>query len=188
MSEALRLMLRPGPEYSARVAASRGASWARALTVPGLLTLLFGIVTSVAATGRVVGSIIASQALCWSFVPALQFVAGSMLIASASGRPVTFPRAMELLFAAHGPWSLWLVAMAAMQMAFPSQVAVLLTFIVPAVWTAVILSAFGREVLGLSATAARRRVLAHQLATLVLILVYIEFATRLSVRLIGAFQ
>ena len=181
-------MLRPAAEYSERVAASGDASWARALTVPVLLTLLFGIVTSIAATGRVVVSLVASQALCWSFVPALQFATGSMLIASVSRRPVTFPRAVELLFAAHGPWSLWLVVMSAMQVAFPSQAGVLLTFIVPALWTAVILSAFGREVLGLPAASARRRIVAHQAATLTAILIYIELATRLSVRLIGAFQ
>ena len=53
--------------------------------------------------------------------------------------------------------------------------------------TAVMLMAFGREVLGLSRRAARVRVWAHQAATIVLIVGYIELATRLSVRILGAF-
>jgi hypothetical protein len=58
--------------------------------------------------------------------------------------------------------------------------------VVPAVFTAVLLTAFSREVLGLSPHAARWRVVAHQTVTVLLILTYIELATRLSVRIIGA--
>ena len=52
--------------------------------------------------------------------------------------------------------------------------------------TAVMLAAFGREVLGLSGREARIRVFAHQAVTILLIVAYIELATRLSVRIIGA--
>ena len=56
----------------------------------------------------------------------------------------------------------------------------------PLAITAFMLGAFGREVLGLSGREARIRVFAHQAVTVLLIVAYIELATRLSVRIIGA--
>ena len=187
-SDALRLMLRPAAEYSARVAASLDAKWAEAISVPLLLALLLGIVTSVATTGRVVASLLLSQTVCWSFVPALQLGTGSLLIASAPRRRVTFPRAVELLFAAHGPWSLWLVATGVLQSVFPDQNLALASSLIPWTWTAWMLTAYGREILALTPAQSRLRVLAHQGAAVLLILTYMELGSRLSVRLIGVFQ
>jgi hypothetical protein len=115
-------------------------------------------------------------------------VTGSILIGMVPDRPVTFPRALELLFAAHGPWSLWLVTMGVQQSAFPDQNLVLASSLIPGTWTAWMLSAYGREVLGLTPAGSRARVLAHQAATVFLILLYMELGSRLSVRLIGVFQ
>ena len=185
LSEAVALMLRPSREYQWRVGQSRTAPWPRALIVPGLLTLLFGIVTSAAATGRVVASLVVSQTICWTFVPVLQFVTGSGLIGASPNRLVTFPRAIELLFAAHGPWSLWLVAIGVAQMLTPNQNVVILSAAVPGIWTAWILLAFSHDVLGLPAGRGRLAVFLHQAATVLLILAYVEFASRLSVRAIG---
>ena len=187
-SDALRLMVRPAAEYSARVARSRDSAWVHAISVPVLLVGLLGIVTSMATTGRVVASLVISQAVCWSFVPVLQFATGSMLIGSAPERPVTFSRAVELLFAAHGPWSLWLIVMGLLQTVSPSQDMAKLSALIPTAWTGWMLLAYGRNVLGLSAQQARTRVLFHQAMTMLLIVAYFELATRLSVRLIGAFQ
>jgi hypothetical protein len=187
-SDALRLMLRPTAEYSARVAMSRDATWARAILVPLLLVLVLGIVTSVATTGRVVASLVISQAVCWSFVPALQLATASMLIGSAPERSVTLSRAVELLFAAHGPWSLWLVVTGVLQSLLPDQNLALASSLIPGTWTAWMLSAYGREVLGLTPAQSRARVVAHQAITVLLILTYMELGSRLSVRLIGVFQ
>lgn len=145
--------------------------------------MVMGIVTAVAAAGRVPLTLVVSQVVCWSFVPLLQCVTASALIGASPGRRVTFGRAFELLFAAHGPWSAWLIAVAAMQLLLPSQYLVILTAALPAAWTALMLAAFGREVLGLSPWAARFRVVAHQLATMLLIVGYIEITTRVSMRL-----
>jgi hypothetical protein len=187
-SDALRLMLRPAAEYSARVARSRESAWVRAISVPVLLAGLLGIVTAVATTGRVVVSLVVSQAVCWTFVPVLQLATGSMLIGSARDRPVTFSRAVELLFAAHGPWSLWLVAMGVLQSVSPNQNLVLSSSLIPFTWTGWMLFGYGRTVLGLTPRQSRTRVGAHQVATVFLILVYVELASRLSVRLIGVMQ
>jgi hypothetical protein len=187
-SDALGLMLRPVREYRRHLAHARDAPWWRALFVPGLVALLLGIVTSAAATGRVVASLVVSQTLCWSFVPALQLITGSTLIAASRERRVPFARALELLFAAHGPWSLWLVAIGALQTVPVNQSFLLVSTLAPATWTTWLLLAYSREVLGMPAGKARLRVLAHQMATGLLIVSYVELASRLSVRLIGALQ
>lgn len=181
-------MVRPVREYRRRVSEARDAPWWRALIVPALLAGLLGVVTAAAATGRVVAALVLSQTLCWSFVPVLQLMTGSMLIATGRERRVSFARGVELLFAAHGPWSLWLVAIGTLQTVTPNQNVVFVTALAPAAWTAWLLLAFSGEVLGWPAGRARVRVLAHQAATVLLILGYMELGSRLWVRVIGAFQ
>jgi hypothetical protein len=186
-SDAVRLMLRPAAEYSRRVAAAEDVSWLRALKLPALIAAMFGLLNSTAAAGHVSATLVASEIAAWSFVPLLQLLTGAALIASARARRVTFPRAIELLFAAHAPWSLWLVAGSIFQSIRPDPYIGIGSGVVPLAISAVMLAAFGREVLGLSGREARVRVFAHQGATMLLIVAYIEFATRLSVRIIGAF-
>jgi hypothetical protein len=108
------------------------------------------------------------------------------LIASAGARRVTFPRAVELLFAAHLPWSLWLVAATVFQTVRPDPYIVIGSGAVPLAVTVVLLAAFGREVLGLTSREMRVRLFVHHATTVMLIVAYIELATRLSVRIIGA--
>ena len=55
-------------------------------------------------------------------------------------------------------------------------------------WTAWILLAYSREVLALPVGHAWVRVAVHQAVTVLLILTYLELATRLSVRVIGLWQ
>jgi predicted permease len=187
-SDAVRLMLAPASEYRARLAERPPASWLRALTVPALVAVLLGLTTATAAAGHVSVRLVLSEILSWSFVPLLQLATGAMLIRSARARTVRTARAIELLFAAHGPWSLWLVGTALWQLSGPSLKAVIASAVVPHAATAYLLLVYGREVLGLTRSQARRRVFAHQTATVVLILLYIELATRLSLRIIGAFS
>ena len=182
----MNFMLRPAPEYARSAAAADDGSWPRALRVPALVAVMLGLLNATAAAGHVSATLVASETVAWSFVPVLQLLTGAGLIASAGVRRVTFPRAMELLFAAHLPWSLWLAAAAVFQTIRPDPI-VIASGVVPMAATAVMLMAFGREVLGLSRREARVRVCVHQAATIVLIVGYIELATRLSVRIIGAF-
>ena len=175
-----------GHEYARLLAAAQDASWPRALKLPALLAVMLGLLNSTAAAGHVTATLVASEIVAWSFVPLLQLLTGAVLIASAKTRRVTFPRAIELLFAAHAPWSLWLVATTLFQTINPDPYIVIGSGVVPMALTAFMLAAFGREVLGLSGREARIRVFAHQTATILLIVAYIELATRLSVRIIGA--
>jgi hypothetical protein len=186
-SAAVRLMLRPAHDYAQRAAAAQDASWLRALKLPALLAAMLGLLNSTAAAGHVSATLVASEIGAWSFVPLLQLMTGAALIASAKKtRRVTFPRAIELLFAAHAPWSLWLVAVTIYQTIGANPYIVIGSGVVPLAITAFMLGAFGREVLGLSGREAMVRVFAHQAVTILLIVAYIELATRLSVRIIGA--
>ena len=185
-SAAVKVMLDPGGEYARLVAAPDDASWLRALKMPALLAVMLGLLNATAAAGHVTASLVASEIVAWSFIPVLQLLTGSALIASAAGRRVTFPRALELLFAAHLPWSLWLVVTTVLQTVNPDPYIVIGSGVVPMAATVALLLAFGREVLSLNGREARVRVFAHHAATALVIVGYIELATRLSVRIIGA--
>jgi len=185
-SAAVKVMLRPGIEYARIVSESDDGTWLRALKIPALLAVMLGLLNATAAAGHVSASLVASEIVAWSFIPILQLLTGAGLIASARARRVMFPRAVELLFAAHLPWSLWLVAATVFQTVNPDPGIVIGSGVVPLAATVVLLLAFGREVLGLNSREARVRVFAHQAATVLLIVAYIELATRLSVRIIGA--
>ena len=185
-SAALKVMLHPGTEYARLVAEPDHGTWLRALRIPALLAVMLGLLTAVAAAGHVSASLVASEIVAWSFIPVLQLLTGAGLIASAGPRRVAFPRAVELLFAAHLPWSLWLVVTTVFQTIRPDPYIAIGSGVVPMAVTVVLLLAFGREVLCLTGREARVRVFAHQAATVLLIVAYIELATRLSVRIIGA--
>ena len=185
-SPAVLVMLAPRREYKAAIAVPSRTTWRHALTVPALLAVLLGIITSVAATGRVTASLVISQTLAWSFVPILQLLNAIAFVGFIRNRSISVARGVELLFAGHGPWSLWLIGVAAVLTVSPNYVKLLATAIVPAAWTSWIIAGFAREVLGLSKARARLQALAHQLVTLLLILLYVEWATALSVRLSAA--
>lgn len=186
MSDAVRLMLAPEHEYRVRLAQRRPISWLRALWMPVLLAIMLGLLNATAAAGHVSFGLVVDEIASWSFVLLLQLLTGAALIASAPERRVSFPRSIELLFAGHAPWSLWLVAASVFQTINPNPYIVVASGAVPMVVTAILLMAFAREVLGFSPSAARQRVLVHQAVTAVVILGYIELATRLSVRILGA--
>jgi len=181
-------MRAPAIEYQRRVADAPTGRWPRALVTPVLVALVLGISTSIAGLGRVTVSLVLGSALCWSFVVILQLVTGLALIASAPARRVNLPRAIELLFDAHGPWSLWLVMLGFLYTTAASQIVMVLSTVGPFVWTAVILWAYTREVLGVPPAGALVRTLAHQALSVVLIIGYVELATRLSLRIVGFLQ
>jgi hypothetical protein len=83
-------------------------------------------------------------------------VAGG-IIAFAPGRRASMPRALDLWFAGHVPYSLWLLTAALLFAMSPwaSLDGLIALAIVPAVWTAVIAAAFCRHVLGAGPAAAR---------------------------------
>lgn len=184
VSRALEAIIRPAAFYDRAVSSGARGTWAAALKVPVLLAVLLGIVTSIAAAQRLTVSLVFSQALWWSFVPALQLLTGALLVASAPRRRVDVLRAIELLFAGHGAWSLWLLVFAAAESTSAGLPVLLASAVAALGVTARVTAAFAGHVLGVSPRSGRIRVFVHQAATVAVILIYIELSTALSVRLL----
>lgn len=167
MPTELRLLVSPRPTYAALARGSRRATLLTALRRPMLVALVFGAVTAIGGTGRVTPLLLLSTTACWSFAVALQLAIAVPLIAGPARRTVGIARALDLYFASHAPWSLWMLATAAWA---PSPVGrplppVLIAAAVPLLLTPRILAAFFREVLELDPRHATVRTIAQQALT-----------------------
>jgi hypothetical protein len=153
---------------------------------PLLVAVVIGASGAMAATGHVTASLVLSMTLCWSFVVVLQMAVALSLIAIPAQRTVGLPRALDLFFASHAPWSLWMLAVAAWA---PSAVGrplwpVLCAALVPLVLTQRMIAAFFREVLEMDPREAAARTMAHQAATWLLFLVLFGTAVQLWPRVL----
>ena len=169
LSNAARVALAPGATYGALAASRAHASWIQALAGPLITAVVLGTTLSVAATHVASLRAVIGVALFWSFVPAVQLFSAWTICRRPPRANVTLPRAIELLFLAHLPYSLWLVGFAAGSFAVPPGPALvnglLASAVVPVVWTPLLIAAFGRAVLGCTPREARRRTIAHQAIT-----------------------
>ena len=162
VGDAVAVALSPSRAYASMVEAAPRVSWAQMLRRPALVLLVIALTVSIAATGRVTAGLIAAAMLAWSFVVVIQMAAGLAIIASASARRVDLPTALDLLFAGHLPWSIWLLLIAVAASAEVPQRVLAVASVVPALWTMTVLNAFCRSVLASSVRDARIRVVAHQ--------------------------
>jgi len=130
------------------------------------------------AVQRVTVGLVATAALSWSFAVLLQSIVGLAIIVSAPARRIGVLPALDLWFAGHVPYSLWmLVALGLTAMRTSANISVvIISAIVPAIWTALIVTAFCRTVLGTTAAAARWRMAAHFVAIWTITLSYIAWA------------
>jgi hypothetical protein len=177
LSDELRVALCPRRAY-AMLASEPEASPTRALVTRASLPLLWiALLISMMVTLRVTVGIILTAALCWCFVMLLQGLAGVGLIASAPNRRVSRRRALDLWFAAHLPYSLWLILPATwstLRGDLPPGV-LLLTVLVPLAWTLWIGSIYCQTVLCTSRGGARLRLAVHQIFVWLLVIAYILF-------------
>jgi hypothetical protein len=108
------------------------------------------------ASGRLSVRLIADGAVSFAFLPVFSLLALAVVY-RRSPRTVSFAHAADLFFAANAPWLLWLVAFAAlrcletpMQAAAPPlalSVAIKLSLVLVAAWSAYVDLQFFREVL-----------------------------------------
>jgi hypothetical protein len=187
VSPELRIMLRPALAYEALLAAPPHGPFL-ALRRPALVALVIGTAIAVSATGRVTAWLVLDLALCWSFAPLLQVATAAVLLRSPLSRVGTGVR-MDLWFAGHGPWSLWLLAVAVCYASFPAtrriEYPILATAIVPAAWTAIIGTAFCRTILLDTPARAWARVALHQAVTWTIVFGYITLASQLWPRFLS---
>jgi hypothetical protein len=138
----------------------------RMLRRPLIVALVIGTAVPIMAVQRVTVGLLVSSALSFSFVVAIQMAVGAAIIATRSSRHASMLRALDLWFAGHVPYSLWLLTVAATFASMPAASMDLLfaLAVIPAVWTAVIVAAFCRQVLGASPAGARWRAALHCVA------------------------
>ena len=118
----------------------------------------------------------------------MQIVTAAILIGRA-GRALGYSRALELFFLGHAAWSLWLIAAAgyvyASSDATRREDLLLITAVVPLIWTAVMAFSYCRVVLRLDARQAFRRIVVHQGLTVLVIGAYVAWAIQLWPRLLA---
>jgi hypothetical protein len=151
--------------------------------------LLIGAAMATTATGVADAVVVLRTTVAWSFAVVAQVVGASALVASGAQRRVTAARAFDLLFAANGPWSLWLIGFTAWIM-FTNPAgrplhAAELTLVVPGAWTAYLVFAHCRVVLGETREAAMRKAAIHQAAMWIVGAGYFWWAVQGWPRLIG---
>ena len=161
------MALAPAATYRVLLAEERPRGSWRILVRPATVLLVIGTAVSIMLTRRPTLAVIVLSAVFWSFVVAVQFLAGAAVIASSPARRVGLLRGLDLWFAGH-LHSLWLLGVAALVEV--SGRSPLLTFLlsalIPAAWTVVIGAAFCRTVLATEAAGARWRMALHQMAIL----------------------
>jgi hypothetical protein len=112
------VMLHPGAAYAnlARLPGSGGWILFRR---PILVALVFGCVISLMTSGRLTLRLALPAAIVWSFVPLLE-MASLAAVWHIKRPPISLPRAIDLFFMGHAPWSLWLVGFAAIRAFVPT--------------------------------------------------------------------
>jgi hypothetical protein len=160
-----------------------------AIRRPALVAVILASSLGIMATGRLDASLLASLLVCWSFAPILQLLAARVIVASTPSRAVSVARALDLLFMGHVPWSLWLIALAAIGASDLDsdvlRIGGMVSAPVVAAWTAWIIRAFCLEVLRTSNRGAIVRTLAHQALIWTVTGLYISVAIQAWPRLVA---
>jgi hypothetical protein len=170
LSAEARLAFAPTVTYAELLAEAPTALWQHL----ALFLLVIAVAIPIMALQRVTIVLVGTTAIAWSFVLAIQLVVGSVLIASVRSRRTRFTRALGLWFAGHLPYSLWLLATAVLMSNLRGSVELVIVLaIIPSLWTAAIVSAFCRVVLGCSRASARWRAAIHMLSVWAIGLEYV---------------
>ena len=190
LSDETLIALGPRRAYETLVAARAHGSWQQVAARAAFVLIVFATAATVMATRVVSVPTLLTVAMCWVFVPAIQLIAGFALCRHPPETRVSLPRAVELLFLAHVPWSVWLLAAGLAAVWIPSGVILVnliyVTALVPIVWTPRLIAAFCRSVLGCTAAQARLRTIAHQAFTWAIIAGYIILSIQPWARFGGA--
>ena len=179
-------MLSPGATYAALARTPSRLGPLGALRRPLLVAMIFGAFAAIGATRHAPPGLLLSTTICWSTVVIMQAAIALVVIAAPARRTVGIPRALDLFFASHAPWSFWMLAVAAWGPVpgARSMTPLLAAALIPMVLTPRAIAAFFREVLELDPRAAMRRTLAHQALTWTVCLVLFGSAVALLPRIV----
>lgn len=159
-------MRAPERAYARLAAGGASISAVVALRRVVVAALLIGATMATTATSVADAVVVLRTTLAWSFAVAVQVAGALVLIATAGRRRVPATRAFDLLFAANGPWSLWLIGFTAWTI-FTSPLGrplhhVTATLAIPGVWTGYLVLAYCQVVLGDTRRSAFWKMAAHQ--------------------------
>jgi hypothetical protein len=165
-----RVAFRPEATYHTLLTETTSSPWV-ALWRPALVLLVIAVGVSITAVHQITISLLLTTAAAWGSVVVIQMAIGAAVIASAPSRRVGFAHALDLWFAGHLPYSLWVLALpivTVVPVGTPHEL-MGMSAVVPLVWTMFIVAAFCRAVLGLTATEARWRTAMHFVLVLIVI-------------------
>jgi hypothetical protein len=189
MTPELRLMVAPARTYALLARQPSPVGPLTALRRPLLAAVVIGVSMSIAATRHVTPALAFNTTLAWAFVVVLQIAIALLVIAVPSRRTVGVSRALDLFFASHAPWSLWLLAVAALPAPLGRPVMPLLAIaVVPLVLTNRAIAAFFREVLQFGSRRAALHTAAHQAITWGTFVVLYGYAVALQPRVVERFE
>jgi len=187
-SDAVRVSLHPRGAYAEL---ARAPDRARFLELPLLTSLLLGVGFAVVDSRRPSLRLVAGCAVAWSFLPALQIASVVASWLAFARRRIPLRRAIHLHFLGHLPWSLWLLALAAVasETSPRREVGVLqlasATVAAPFLWSRVIGWHFFRRVYALGRGATLLATAPHAAIVLGAILGFFLVTGQLLPRLLG---
>lgn len=184
----LRVALSPTETYRQLIAEPVNGTWLRVLERLAFVAILIGTAVTLSSARRLPPGLVLTGIVCWSFVPITQWLIGLVVIGRAPGRAVSVPRCLELLLAGHLPWSLWMLVMIGIDTFTPAPIPLViqvLSLLVPALWTTIILSAFCRTALDCTPPHAHLLIVAHQALTWTAFFGYVLLVTGLWPRVLA---
>jgi len=120
-SDELRIMLRPVSTYrQLSKAANDSGVWVM-IRRPLFVALVVGSFVSITVSGRLTIPLLIDGMVFWSFVPILQGILMSGIVVIFGRRRIPTSKALDLFFMGHGPWLMWLLAIAATCLFYPAK-------------------------------------------------------------------
>lgn len=163
LSSEVRVAFAPEETYRALVADAEHMNVWRMLQRPLIVALVIGTAVPIMAVQRVTLGLLVASTISFLSLVAIQMMAGAVVIVSVPSRRLSMTRALDLWFAGHAPYSICLIIVAAVFATLPwaSLDGLILLAAVPAAWTAVIVAAYCRTVLGTTRAGGRWRAALH---------------------------
>lgn len=185
------IMWTPRRAYADAVARLSRSSVVSAAGRVIVASLILGATMATTITLVADSVVVLRAALTWSFAIVVQIAAAVVLVASSPRRRVGGVRAFDLLWAASGPWTLWLAGFTAWVAASRAGALELhqaiVTLVMPGAWTTYLVFVCCREVLNHSTPAALTRAAIHQAFIWLVGAGYFFWAVQGWPRLIGLF-
>ena len=190
MSAELRLIVDPNGTYAALARADGRIGPLAALRRPLLAAVVIGAVAALLSTRHVTPALMLSTTIVWSVVIVFQIAVALAMIAPGAYRTVGTSRALDLFFASHAPWSLWMLVIVIWHPSSADRTLnpVLLSMLVPAALTVRMIAAFFRQVMEMDLRDAVARTIVHQAITWTTLILLFAFAVAVPPRAIEWFS